>query len=75
MTDLIDQHKRMAMGEPVQAGGAVETVFGKGRNIHGKEEVSKKKHLREGSRALSMMSKSADHGPHDMGVPCDSDGD
>jgi hypothetical protein len=69
----IRQHKEMAMGKDIGYDGC-ETPF-KGNALHGGPEMSKKKHMHDGKRGLKPMSKSADHGDHEMGVPRDSDGD
>lgn len=65
MSDLIDQHKRMAMGMGVDA-EPIASCFGKGRNIHGKSEVSRKGFLSNSSRGLKSGTKDVDHGPNDM---------
>lgn len=49
----------------------VDRAFGKGRKIHGGEEVSRKKNLKEFARAMGHLEKHADHGPHEMARPSD----
>lgn len=61
----IRQHKEMAMGKDMDGDYACESGF-KGVNLHGGEEVSKKKHLKDGNRGLKHLSKDVDHGPHGM---------
>lgn len=71
----IHQHKLLAEGKDVDVGDTYcETPFG-GKAIHGGEEVSKKRHLNDGKRSLGHLEKSADHGPHEMNLPRNKDGD
>jgi hypothetical protein len=81
---LIDQHKRMAMGMPIEQGGGMDKDGMKGmpgagvrsegfegKNIHGGEEISKKSWLKDPKRGLKHMHKHADHGEHEMSKPKD----
>lgn len=74
MNNLIDRHKRMAMGEPIEGGGDCESAFGHGRKIHD-DGSAKMKHLSEEKRATKHLGRVADHGPHGMAVPRDGQSD
>ena len=66
--DLIDQHKRLAMGESIMDGEKIETAFKNGV-CHDTDGDSRKKELKDGKRSHDGYTRHPDHGPHDMAVP------
>lgn len=74
----IHMQKTIAMGTSnmSEAGDfGCDRAFGEGRNIHGKEEVSKKRHLSDEKRSTKHLGRVADHGEHGMNEPRDGKSD
>lgn len=70
----IHMQKTIAMGTSNMSDAGdydCDRAFGMGRNIHGKEEVSRKRAMKDGSRSMGHLEKHADHGEHGMAMPKD----